>query len=252
MRLIRSKDYDHLSQIAAKKIIEQVKHNPHAVLGLATGSTPLGTYRLLIEDHQKNETSYYHVQTVNLDEYVGLPSDHPASFHAFMKKNLFNLIDLKEENIHLPNGNAKDLDHECEKYEKLIEDLGGIDLQLLGIGRNGHIGFNEPGTPFSSKTHVVQLSPSTRRANACFFQSPSEVPENAITMGINTIMQSREILLLASGVEKAPVMRQLMEKSISIDLPASVLHRHSNVTVIADEEALSSCGEKLRNTNFII
>ncbi|HET7521751.1 MAG TPA: glucosamine-6-phosphate deaminase [Bacillales bacterium] len=239
MRIIRVKNRWEMSEKAAQVIIEKVKTHPFAVLGLATGGTPKGTYVNLIENHQKEGTSYAGVRTVNLDEYVGLPPDHKNSYHHFMNKHLFRGLDLPEEQIFLPNGMADDLDAECRRYDALIDALGGIDLQLLGIGKNGHIGFNEPDTSFQTKTHVVELTHSTRKANARFFENINEVPTHAITMGIASILASKEILLLASGKNKAEAMRRLWEEDVNEAFPASALKMHEHVIVIADEDALS-------------
>lgn len=239
MRVVKVANYEEMSQKAADCIIRQVKEKPDSVLGLATGGTVIGTYQLLAKDHQKNGTSYRQILTVNLDEYIGISSEHEQSYHFYMKKRLFDHIQIPPENTYLPDGQAEDLEEECKRYDERIESLGGIDLQLLGIGVNGHIGFNEPGTPFDSKTHIVELSESTRKANARFFNTLEEVPKKAITMGIETIMKSKKILLLASGLKKAPIIRKLFQEGITEEIPASVLKKHENVVLIADEEALS-------------
>ncbi|MBE3570059.1 MAG: glucosamine-6-phosphate deaminase [Bacillales bacterium] len=239
MRVIKVANYEEMSQKAAECIICQVREKPDSVLGLATGGTVIGTYQLLVKDYQENGTSYQQIRTVNLDEYIGVSAEQEQSYHFYMKKRLFGHIQIPPENTHLPNGQAEDLVEECKRYEETIESLGGIDLQLLGIGVNGHIGFNEPGTPFDSKTHIVELSESTRKANARFFNTPEEVPKQAITMGIDTIMKSKKILLLASGLKKSPIIHQLFQKGITEEIPASILKRHENVVLIADEEALS-------------
>ncbi|MGG3790117.1 glucosamine-6-phosphate deaminase [Geobacillus thermodenitrificans] len=239
MKVIEAMDYADMSRQAARMIIQQVKEKPNAVLGLATGSTVLGVYRELVADHRQHGTSYQFVRTVNLDEYVGLGPDHPNSYRYYMNAHLFSNLDIPLDETHVPDGLAADLGEECRRYEQLIEGLGGVDLQLLGIGRNGHIGFNEPGTPFSSMTHVVELAASTREANARFFPSLDDVPHHAITMGIATILRSRRIVLLASGAEKASALARLFEGIVSPELPASALHLHPDVTIIADQEALS-------------
>lgn len=238
MRVVKVANYEEMSQKAAECIIRQVKEKPDSVLGLATGGTVIGTYQLLAKDHQKNGTSYRQILTVNLDEYIGISPEHEQSYHFYMKKRLFDHIQIPPENTYLPDGQAEDLEEECKRYDERIESLGGIDLQLLGIGVNGHIGFNEPGTPFDSKTHIVELSESTRKANARFFNTLEEVPKKAITMGIETIMKSKKILLLASGLKKAPIIRKLFQEGITEEIPASVLKKHENVVLIADEEAL--------------
>ncbi len=228
-----------MSHKAAQLIIEKIRSKPDMTLGLATGSTPKGVYDELIKDHRENGTSYEKITTINLDEYIGLPSSDPNSYRYFMNSELFNHLDIPLENTHLPNGTADDISRECQRYEQLIKDLVDIDLQLLGIGRNGHIGFNEPGTAFNSRTHVVKLAESTRKANARFFKSINEVPTHAITMGIASILDSREIILLASGSAKAEAIQQLVNGEPNEQFPASALKLHSNVTIIADEDALS-------------
>jgi len=240
MKVIQVRDFNDLGKKAADIIANCVKRNPKAVLGLATGSTPKTTYKELIRDHIEKGTSYRQIRTVNLDEYVGLPKNNPNSYHYFMREELFNSIDLLEENIHIPNGSAPNIYDECKAYDGLIESMGGVDLQILGIGRNGHIGFNEPGTSFEETTHVVDLTLDTRKANARFFNNLEEVPTQAITMGIKNILQSKTILLLASGREKAEAMAHLLNtNNVTSAFPASSLHQHDHVTVIADEDALS-------------
>ncbi|WP_282141226.1 glucosamine-6-phosphate deaminase [Cytobacillus oceanisediminis] len=239
MKIIRTADYNDMSQKAAQLMIEKIRQQPDLTLGLATGSTPKGVYAELIKDHQKNGTSYEKITTINLDEYIGLPPSDPNSYRHFMNSELFDHLDIRLENTHLPKGAAEDIPQECERYEQLIKDLADIDLQLLGIGRNGHIGFNEPGTSFQSRTHVVDLAESTRKANARFFNSIEDVPAQAITMGIASILDSREIILLASGSAKAEAIRQLVYGEPDEQFPASALKLHENVTIIADEEALS-------------
>lgn len=239
MNIIRAADYNDMSHKAAQLIIEKIRSKPDMTLGLATGSTPKGVYDELIKDHRENGTSYEKITTINLDEYIGLPTSNPNSYRYFMNSELFNHLDIPLENTHLPNGTADDISRECQRYEQLIKDLVDIDLQLLGIGRNGHIGFNEPGTAFNSRTHVVKLAESTRKANARFFKAINEVPTHAITMGIASILDSREIILLASGSAKAEAIQQLVNGEPNEQFPASTLKLHSNVTIIADEDALS-------------
>ncbi|MCA0150865.1 MULTISPECIES: glucosamine-6-phosphate deaminase [Rossellomorea] len=239
MKLIEVKDYQEMSHVAADYLLSKVNKNKKITLGLATGGTPQGLYKALIADHQENNTSYQQVSSFNLDEYIGLSGDHPNSYCHYMNENLFNHIDIPLENTHIPSGKAADLDGECEAYDEKIHSEGGIDLQVLGIGSNGHIGFNEPGTSFDSPTHIVELTQSTREANARYFDSINDVPTHAITMGIASILKSKEILLLASGHSKQKALKKLVEGEISEDFPASVLNRHLNVTVIADKEALA-------------
>ncbi|WEG14790.1 glucosamine-6-phosphate deaminase [Pullulanibacillus sp. KACC 23026] len=236
MNIIPVKDSDELSSRAASFILKVVKENPKAVLGLATGNTPLGTYRELVQDHRINRTSYSEIVTINLDEYVGIPKEHPNSYHYFMESHLFNFIDINREQTFIPNGMASDLHEECQKYDQIIRKYP-IDLQVLGIGENGHIGFNEPGTSFKTHTHVVTLTESTRHANRHFFQTTRDVPTQAITMGIQSILKSKEILLLASGKKKAKAIEKLMTCPIDETFPASILKTHPNVTLIVDEEA---------------
>ncbi|MED3688253.1 glucosamine-6-phosphate deaminase [Peribacillus butanolivorans] len=239
MNIIKVQDYKEMSQSAANIVIRKVKENSKIKLGLATGGTPKGTYDALIEDHMQNNTSYENVTSFNLDEYIGLDSNDPNSYHYYMDQSLFAQININKEQTYLPNGTADNLDKECTRFDKMIETLGGIDLQILGIGQNGHIGFNEPGTSFSSGTHVIALEESTRQANARYFDSIDEVPTHAITMGIATIMKSKEILLLISGEEKAETLKKLIHGEITEEFPASILKKHNNVTIIADQKALS-------------
>lgn len=238
MNIIKVSNYEEMSDRAAEIIINFVRSNPQAKFGLATGSTPMGMYKRMIKDHKENGTTYQGVRTVNLDEYVGLSKDDRNSYSYFMKVNLFDYIDIPENQCFIPNGVAQDLKEECDRFEQLIQSIGGIDIQVLGIGPNGHIGFNEPGTPFTSRTHIVPLTESTRQANSRFFNSIDEVPKMAVTMGIETILQSKQIILLASGKEKAEAMKELINGEIDKSIPGSALKRHKNVTIIADEEAL--------------
>jgi glucosamine-6-phosphate deaminase len=249
MKIIKVKNYDEMSQVAASYIIDKVNEHPNLILGLATGGTPKGTYRYMIENHQNNGTTYRKVTSFNLDEYIGLSENHPNSYRQYMNESLFKHIDILKSQTNIPNGETSDPEKECNRYEQLMEDHGGIDLQILGLGGNGHIGFNEPGTKFGSKTHIVKLTPSTREANARFFNSLEEVPKHAITMGISSIMKSREIVLLVSGDSKKEAMKQLICGEVSESFPASILQLHPNVTIIADEKALMEandyCGKEL-------
>lgn len=242
MKWIEAKDAQEMSLLAAQMIAEEVKRNPGANLGLATGGTPVGTYAELVREAKANRTSYRKVTTFNLDEYVGIAPDHPNSYRFYMQKHFFQHVEVGE--THLPNGEAEDLALECERYEKRIAAAGGIDLQLLGIGTNGHIGFNEPGTSFASTTHVVALTEATRQANARFFDHPSEVPTHAITMGIATIMKSKQVLLLASGDKKADILYRLATGDVDEQVPASILKQHPQVTIIADTAALQKVKER--------
>lgn len=231
------KDYEDLSQIAANEIEEQVKAAPASVLGLATGGTPLGTYKHIIKGYEQKGIDYSNVSALNLDEYVGLDKSHPQSYHLFMKEQLFDHINIKSDNTYIPDGKTKSLYQECKRYESIIDEIGPPDLQLLGIGENGHIGFNEPGSSFNSLTHIVNLEVSTREANARFFQSFDEVPKQAITMGIGSILKSKKIVLLASGERKAEAIHRLLNGPLDEQFPASALHRHNNVTLIVDQAA---------------
>ncbi len=239
MKIIEVKDYTEMSQKAAEYIIKKVCKYPTLTLGLATGGTPIGTYKNLIADHQKNGTSYRNVTTFNLDEYIGLSSENKNSYRYFMNDHLFNHIDINKQKTNIPSGDNLDIEAECLRYEQLIANHGGIDLQILGIGSNGHIGFNEPGTLFTTNTHVVELTPSTIKANARFFNKIEEVPTKAITMGIATIMKSKEILLLVSGESKKEAIGKLLNGNVTESFPASVLKNHPYVTIIADKAAVS-------------
>lgn len=241
MVIIKAKDYEDMSKRAAALLAEQIAQKPDSVLGLATGSTPVGAYRELAEKFRRKELSFSKVKTVNLDEYVGLLPEHEQSYRYFMQKHLFGLVDIKPENTHIPDGMAKNIRHACREYDALIDSLGGIDLQLLGIGHNGHIGFNEPAKVFEKETHVVELKESTIAANARFFSSPGAVPRRAVTMGILSIMRAKRILLLASGADKAEIVKEAFFGPITPAVPASVLQLHPAATVIADGEALKEC-----------
>ncbi|WP_428909884.1 glucosamine-6-phosphate deaminase [Niallia sp. Krafla_26] len=238
MKIIKVESYDQLSKTAAEMVIEKVRREPKTVLGLATGGTPVGLYKELVKDHQNGGTSYKEVSSFNLDEYVGLSGDDPNSYRYFMDEHLFNHVDISKENTHVPLGNTEDHQQHCQDYENLLKERGGVDLQILGIGPNGHIGFNEPGTSFQSETQVVELMDSTREANARFFNSIDEVPTHAISMGIATIMRSKEIILMVSGETKREALAQLLNGEVNENFPASILKNHPNVTVIADKDAV--------------
>ena len=225
------RDYEALSARAAKILLGEIRQNPQLVLGLPTGRTPIGMYQRVAQDCKAEYYCFREVTTFNLDEYVGIPREHKGSYSTYMKRNLFDHVDIDPSRTHIPNGNARDLDMECRHYEQEIEDLGGIDLMFLGLGRNGHIGFNEPGTPFRSRTRVVELSESTRNANASYFPD-GDVPSQAITMGIATILSSRRIVLLATGNGKQEAIARLRSRAISVDFPASALWTHANVHVL--------------------
>lgn len=237
MRILEVKDYQEMSKKAANIVASQIILKPNSVLGLATGSTPIGMYQDLIKIYQKGYIDFSDIKTFNLDEYYKLPKDHPQSYYYFMQQYLFNHININPDHTHIPNGMAKNIEKECEEYEQKIKDAGGIDLQVLGIGKNGHIGFNEPDNVFERKTHLVNLKEQTIQSNARFFDSIEQVPTQAITMGIQTIIDSKKILLLASGKNKADAIYQCIYGKISPQVPASILQLHPDVTFIIDEEA---------------
>lgn len=239
MRIYKTKDYEDMSRKAANIISAQVILKPDCVLGLATGSTPIGLYKQLVEWFEKGDLDFSEVQTVNLDEYKGLNRENDQSYYYFMHDNLFNHINIPEENTHLPNGMEMDSEKECARYTKLIQSMGGVDLQLLGIGHNGHIGFNEPSESFDKDVHCVNLTKSTIEANKRFFASADDVPKQAYTMGIKTIMQAKKILIVANGEGKADIVRDAFFGPITPQVPASVLQLHDDVTLVADEAALS-------------
>lgn len=238
IELIKVKDYQELSNVAGKIMLDLVKANPKCTLGLATGSSPIGLYQYLINAYKNNEVSFANVKSFNLDEYCDLPREHPESYYSFMHTNLFNHIDIKEENVHLPSSLGKDLEANCKQYSDAL-NAATVDMQLLGIGANGHIGFNEPGISFESETLIVTLQEKTRKDNARFFDNDiNQVPTHAITMGIKNIMNAKSVLLVASGSNKATAIKKLMEGEITEDFPASALHNHTGkVIVVADEEA---------------
>jgi len=224
-------DYETLSQRAAEILLDAIRADAKVVLGLPTGNTPLGMYARVVAACAREYHCFRDVVTFNLDEYVGIPRDHPGSYFTFMQRHLFSHVDIEPANTYIPNGAAPDLAVECSRYEKTIRNIGGLGLTFLGLGSNGHIAFNEPGTPFDSRTHVVALSESTRKANAAFFLD-QPVPTHAITMGIATILDSREIVLLASGEKKRDAIERLRTGVQSVDFPASALWNHSNVRVL--------------------
>ena len=237
MRIITVPDYAAMSRVAADLVSAEVAHSPRSVLGLATGSTPEGLYAELVARVRMGTLNLSFVTTFNLDEYIGLPEEHETSYHFFMRRHLFDHVQVRE--YHIPNGNAPDLLAECRRYDGLIAEIGGIDLQILGIGRNGHIGFNEPGSPFGEGTRIVNLTPDTIAANARFFASPDQVPRQALSMGIKTIMRARSIVLLASGEGKAQAVAGMIKGPVTKALPASVLRLHPDATLIVDEAAAS-------------
>lgn len=238
MKVIITENYQEMSNKAGEIIVDIIKNNPKAVLGLATGSSPIGMYQYMIKDHKENGTSYKDVFTVNLDEYVGLTPDHDQSYAYFMRDNLFNHVDIDLANTNLPQGSASDLEAECDRYNALLSTLQQ-DVQVLGIGSNGHIGFNEPGTPFDSVTHVVDLTENTIKDNSRLFASIDEVPRQALSMGVKNIMNAKCIIMVVSGKNKAAAVKGMVNGAITPDLPASVLQLHPNVILVCDKDAAS-------------
>lgn len=239
MQIYRAKDYEDMSRKAANIIASQVVLKPDCVLGLATGSTPIGAYKDLVEKYEQGDLDFSQVTTVNLDEYKGLPRENDQSYYYFMHDNLFDHVNVKPENTHLPDGTKEEANEECARYEELIRSLGGQDLQLLGLGHNGHIGFNEPDAVFEKTTHCVDLQESTIEANKRFFASADDVPKQAYTMGIGTIMQAKKILVVVSGEDKADTVAKAFFGPVTPEVPASILQFHKDVILVADEAALS-------------
>ena len=239
MRIYKAKDSEEMSRKAAGIVSAQIIMKPDCVLGLATGSTPLGLYKQLIEWYRNGDLDFSGVRTVNLDEYKGISRENDQSYYYFMHQNLFDHVNIPIENTHLPNGMEPDSEKECRRYEELIQSMGSVDLQLLGIGHNGHIGFNEPADAFDKLVHCVNLTQSTIEANKRFFASAEEVPKQAYTMGIQTIMRSKKILIIANGEGKADIVRDAFFGPITPRVPASILQLHNDVTLVADEAALS-------------
>ncbi len=246
MKLIRTKDYQDMSRKAANIISAQILLKPDSVLGLATGSSPVGLYDQLVEWYKKEDLDFSKVKTVNLDEYKGLPRENDQSYYHFMHEHLFDRVNINPDYTNVPNGMAEDGDAECCRYEALIESLGGVDMQLLGMGRNGHIGFNEPADAFAPATHCVDLTESTIEANKRFFASADDVPRQAYTMGIGTIMRARRILVVVSGEDKADALAAAFYGPIAPQMPASILRFHPDVTVVADAAALSKMPAEIR------
>ena len=238
MRIIRVKDYQQMSRAAANIISAQVILEPKSVLGLATGSSPIGAYQQLIEWYKKGDVDFSQVTTVNLDEYVGLTPDHDQSYRYFMQHNFFDSVNIDPQRINIPDGCAPDMAAECLRYDGVLRGLG-VDLQLLGLGNNGHIGFNEPGPVFSKGTHIVTLTDSTREANKRFFASLEDVPKTAVSMGTFDIMQAKRVLMVASGKAKAEAVKAAFFGPITPHMPASILQFHRDFTLVADEDALS-------------
>lgn len=238
VKFIVAKDHNQVGEIGAQFFSDQIRQKPASVLGLATGSTPIPLYRHLVRLYQQGDLDFAEVKSFNLDEYAGLSAADPQSYHAFMDENLFSRINIAKKNIHILDGLAKDPAQQCAAFEEEIRDAGGIDLQLLGIGNNGHIGFNEPASVFIASTHVVNLTDSTREANRRFFSSLDEVPTQALTMGIGTIMAARKILLVLNGQNKAAAIEKAFLNDIDPQVPVSILQLHPDVTVVGDEAAL--------------
>lgn len=239
MVICRAKDYEELSRKAANIIAAQVIMKPDCVLGLATGSSPVGTYKQLIERYEKGDLDFSKVSSVNLDEYKGLDPENDQSYRYFMNTNLFNHINIDKARTSVPDGLEPDSDKACREYDEIIEKTGGVDLQLLGLGHNGHIGFNEPADVFPSGTHCVDLTPSTIEANKRFFESEADVPRQAYTMGIRSIMLAKKIVVVVSGEDKAEILKKVVCGPITPEVPASVLQLHPDVVIVADEAALS-------------
>ena len=239
MRIYKAKDYEEMSRKAAGIVSAQIIMKPDCVLGLATGSTPVGLYKQLIEWYRNGDLDFSGVRTVNLEEYKGISRENDQSYYYFMHQNLFDHVNIPAGNTHLPDGMEPDSEKECRRYEELIQSMGSVDLQLLGIGHNGHIGFNEPADAFDKLVHCVNLTQSTIEANKRFFASAEEVPRQAYTMGIQTIMRSKKILIIANGEGKADIVRDAFFGPITPMVPASVLQLHNDVTLVADEAALS-------------
>ena len=239
MKVIVTKNYDEMSKKAAELMAEIIKNKPACVLGLATGDTPIGMYNELVAKYEAGEIDFSAVRSMNLDEYYPISPDNDQSSRHFMNKHLFDRVNIDKANTRVPDGTAENVREFCSAYEAHLDALGGTDVQVLGIGVDGHIGFNEPGTPFGSITHVVELHESTREANARFFESIDEVPPHAVTMGIKTVMNAKKIILIATGKAKAPIVKEFIQGPVTEEVPASVLQLHPNVEIFLDHEAAS-------------
>lgn len=239
MKIYVTEDYQAMSRKAASLLAAHVILKPDCVLGLATGSTPIGMYKELIAGYEAGDLDFGKVRSVNLDEYAGLAPTHDQSYRYFMQHNLFDHVNIDVANTNVPNGLAEDPEAECQRYNQVIHDMGGIDIQVLGMGHNGHIGFNEPADHFPLETHVVELQESTINANARFFASKDEVPKKAMTMGIRSIMQARQILVVVSGEDKAEIVKKAFFGPVTPQVPASILQMHPNVVLVGDKAALS-------------
>ena len=239
MLVIVKENYAAMSKEVARLVADRMRKKPDMVLGLATGSTPLGTYEELIRMHREEGLDFSKVKTFNLDEYIGLSPYHPQSYHYFMMEKFFKHINIDQRNVHIPDGMVTDIDGHCEWYEEEIRKTGGIDLQILGIGANGHLAFNEPGSSLGSRTRIKTLTDQTVKDNARFFNDPKDVPKYAITVGIGTIMDARELLLLACGSKKAEAVRAAVEGAITAMCPATMIQMHRRATIIADKDAVT-------------
>lgn len=244
MRIYKTKDYDEMSRVAANIISAQIILKPESMLGLATGSSPIGVYEQLVKWYEKGDLDFSNVTTVNLDEYKGLPKENKQSYYYFMHEHLFDKVNINVENTYLPDGMNLDSEAEATRYEALVKSLGTVDLQLLGLGRNGHIGFNEPGDIFEKATHCVTLKESTIDANKRFFDSIDDVPKQAYSMGIGTILRSKKLLVVVSGEEKAQALKDSICGEVTPQVPGSILQFHNDVTIVADEAALSLVPEE--------
>ena len=247
MKIYCGKDYREMSRKAANVLSAQIILKPDSVIGLATGSTPIGTYDQLVNWYEKGDLDFSQVTSVNLDEYKGLSGDNEQSYRYFMDKNFFDRINIKKEKTFVPNGLEADTEKACQKYNDILHQLGGIDLQLLGLGHNGHIGFNEPGEAFEKETHCINLAASTIEANQRFFEREEDVPRQAYTMGIKSIMQAKKILVIVSGESKADIVAKAFLGSVTPEVPASVLQLHNDVILIGDRPALSKLQAEMRN-----
>ena len=245
LEIIETKNYDEMSRKAANIFFSQIILKPDSVLGLATGSSVLGLYENLIKGYKNGDLDFSNIKTINLDEYAGLDKTNDQSYNYYMSNNLFNHINIKPENVNLPDGLAKDLKAECKRYNDLIENFGGTDIQLLGLGLNGHIGFNEPSDIFPKETHLVDLEESTIKANSRFFADEKDVPRQAVTMGIKNIIQAKKIVLCVSGKQKAKILKEVLFGCVTPKVPGSILQLHPALTVVADEEALSEIQDRI-------
>ena len=251
MKLIIEENYEQMSKRAAEMLEEEIRNNPEIVLGLATGSTPEGVYSELIKAHNERDLDFSKVTTFNLDEYVGLDENHPGSYRYYMNEKLFNHVNIDKNNIHIPNGKARDLKQYCYDYDEDIQRAGGIDVQLLGIGTNGHIGFNEPGDELFDRTCIMDLTENTIKDNSRFFESEEEVPTTAITLGMGGILRAKKIILVANGKNKHEIMQELIcRETVTTSLPASLLLLHPDVTIIVDKDAHEGCDSDICSINY--